>query len=374
VDPVSSRKHLDTFIRLPWRLYRGKPHWTPPLLNLQRHLFSPNHNPFYLHADVQLFLARRDGVPAGRISAHIDHEHNRFHAERTGFFGFFESEDDPVVAAALLGAAEAWLRERGMDRIRGPMSFSVNSELGFVVDGYDSPPVILMPYSQPYYLRLVEGCGYKKAKDLYAWLWESQTVPSGSPFRFANELRSRPEVKVRLADLGHFEEEVRTILDLYNEAWSANWGFVPATKEEAKQMSSDLRLIVDKNIVPFVEIDGVVAGVALAVPNVNEAIQDLNGRLFPFGFLKLLWRLKVKRIKTGRLLMLGIRKEFRSRKYAGLAYLLCDEIYRGAVRQGYKWAEFSWTLEDNNLINSIIGKVGARHYKTYRIYEKSLDR
>lgn len=371
VTPVSGKHELEAFIKLPWRLYKGNPNWVPPLLRLQWELFSPRHNPFYQHADVQLFLARRGSKIAGRISAQIDREHNRYHNERTGFFGFFECENDPVAAAELLTAAEGWLRERQMDRIRGPLSFSINAEVGLLVEGFDSPPQILMPYSQPYYLELIERCAYSKIQDLYAWRWRSQPVPSG-PARFVRELRSRPDVKTRIVNMRRFDEEVRTILQLYNDAWSENWGFVPATDTEAKQMSHDLKLIVDPQIVPFVEIDGEPAGVALAIPNLNEAIHDLDGKLFPLGWLKLLWRLKVRRVKTGRLLLLGIKKGFRNRRYAGLAYLLCDEIYRGARQRGYAWAEFSWTLEQNTLINSLISKIGCERYKTYRIYEKTL--
>jgi GNAT superfamily N-acetyltransferase len=371
VTPVAGKRDLEAFIRLPRRLYRHNPNWVPPLLHFQREMFSPKHNPFFEHADVQLFLARRVDRVVGRISAQIDHEHNRYHNERTGFFGFLECDDDADVAAALLRTAEDWLRARGMDRIRGPLNFSINGEIGFLVDGHDSPPQILMPYTHRYYLDLLEQVGYAKAQDLYAWRWESQPVPEG-PARMVRELRSRPEVKVRIANMKRFDEEVRTILQLYNEAWSENWGFVPATDAEARQMSRELKLIADPHIVPFVEIDGVPAGVALAVPNLNEAIHDLDGKLFPLGLIKLLWRMKVRRPRTGRLLLLGIRKEYRTRRYAGLAYLLCDEIYRQARKRGYEWAEFSWTLEDNHLINSLITKIGCRHYKTYRIYEKPL--
>lgn len=372
VAAVSTRSELDEFIRLPWRLYQGNPNWVPPLLRLQRELLSPKHNAFFQHADVQFFLAWRDGRPAGRISAQVDREHNRYQNERTGFFGFFECEDDPEPAAALLSAAEGWLRERGLERIRGPFNLSINGEVGFLVQGFDSPPMIMMPYTHPYYLPLLEEQGYVKAQDLLAWRWQSQPVPEGPPARMVRELRSRPEVTVRRAALRRFRQEVQTILELYNDAWSENWGFVPATEAEADQMSRELKLIVDPQIVPVVEVKGVPAGVALAVPNLNEAIYDLKGRLFPLGFLKLLWRMKVRRPKSGRLMLLGVKKEFRTRQYAGLAYLLCDEIYRGALERGYEWAEFSWTLEDNHLINSLIRKVGAEHYKTYRIYEKRL--
>jgi GNAT superfamily N-acetyltransferase len=318
-------------------------------------------------------LARRNGRTVGRISAQIDHEHNGYHHERTGFFGFLECENDLAIASSLLDAAELWLRDRGMDRIRGPLNFSVNGELGFLVEGFDSPPQILMPYTHAYYLGLVEASGYAKVQNLYAWRWDRQPVPEG-PAHMVRDLRSRSEVRVRIADMKRFDEEISTILQIYNEAWSENWGFVPATEEEARQMSRDLKFIADPHLVPFVEVDGKAAAFALAVPNLNEAIYDLDGRLFPFGFLKLLWRLKVRRPRNGRLLLLGVRKEFRTRRYAGLAYLLCDEIYRRATQRGYEWAEFSWTLEDNPLINSLITKIGCRHYKTYRIYEKPLLR
>ena len=275
------------------------------------------------------------------------------------------------MANALLSTAERWVSERGMDRIRGPMNFSTNGEVGFLVEGRDRPPVVMMPHTHAYYLDLVERAGYAKAKDLFAWLWQHQPVPEG-PARMVKELRSRPEISIRRANMKRFHEEVRTILDLYNDAWSENWGFVPATDLEAEHMARDLKFLVDPGIIPFVEVNGVTAGVCLAVPNLNEAIHDLNGRLFPFGWLKLLWRLKVRHVKSGRLVLLGIKNEFRTRQYAGLAYLLCDEIYRSAVWHRFDWAEFSWTLEDNGLINSLIRKVGAEHYKTYRIYEKVL--
>ncbi len=319
-----------------------------------------------------MFVARRGGDPVGRITAQIDHEHNRYHSERTGFFGFFESTDDPVVARALTAAAEDWLKERGMDRARGPMNFSANGEIGFLLSGFDMPPMVLMPYTHEYYLRLMEGCGFAKVKDLYAYRWDRQPVAEGPPARMVAELRKRPEVTIRRANMKHFREEVRTLLRLYNDSFAQNWGFVPATEAEADQMAVDLKLLVDPHIVPFVEINGKPAGVALAIPNLNEAILDLNGRLFPFGFIKLLWRLKVRRVRTGRVVILGIAREFRTRQYAGLAYLLCDEVYHVGIERGYDWAEFSWTLEDNHLINNLIEKAGSVRYKTYRLYEKAL--
>lgn len=362
---------MDAFIKLPWRIYAGNPYWVPPLLRLEKETFSAKHNAFYQHADVQLFVARRGSAVLGRISAQIDHENNRYHGEKAGFFGFFESVDDAGVANALLSTAEDWLRGRGMECARGPLSFSTNGIAGFLTDAFDKKPVVMMPYNPPYYLDLMERCGYARTKDLYAWLWGGQPV-SGTQAKIVDELRARPEVTIRRARMSDFENEVRTILDLYNDAWAENWGYVPATDAEAEQLARDVKMLADPEIVPFVEVDGVPVGVALALPNLNEAIADLNGRLFPTGWAKLLWRLNRKKIRSGRLLLLGIKKEFRTRKYAGLAYLLCDEIYKAARERGYEWAEFSWTLEDNHLINSLIGKIGAVHYKTYRLFEKAL--
>jgi hypothetical protein len=371
--PVSGRRDLDSFIKLPFRLYRDDPNWVPPLLYTERHRFDPKTNPFLQHADAQLFLARRNGQVVGRISAQVDHEHNRFHQERAGFFGFFESEDDTETARALFRAVEDWLKERGMETIRGPLSFSINQEVGLLVDGYDMPPMIMMPYSRPYYGRLIEGAGFSKATDVYAWRYDAETVPPKAR-RAVDELRQRPDITIRTGDMSRFDEEINTILDVFNSTWSGNWGFVPVTPAEASRMGKDLRMIADPNLAIIVEVKGDVAGVVLAVPNLNEAIRDLNGRLFPFGWAKLLWRLKVSRIKTGRLMILGVRKEYRTRRYLAMAYLLCDEVYRRSRERGFQWAEFSWTLEDNNAVNTIIRNVGCHVYKTYRIYEKLLSR
>ncbi len=371
VTPVSGRRELDAFIKLPFRLYRDDPNWVPPLLYLERQRFEPKTNPFLQHADAQLFLARRNGQVVGRISAQVDHEHNRFHQERTGFFGFFESEDDPETARALFGAAEGWLKERGMEVARGPLSFSINQEVGLLIDGFDTPPMIMTPHSRPYYGRLIEGAGFSKVMDLYAWKYNLEAVPPKA-HRAVEALRQRPEITIRRGDIHRFDEEIATILDSFNSAWSENWGFVPVTPAEAHHLAKELRTIADPNLVVIVEVDGKTAGVVLVAPDLNEAIRDLNGRLFPFGWAKLLWRIKVSKIKSGRLMILGVKKEYRTRKYLAMAYLLCDEIYHRARDGGYRRAEFSWTLEDNTAVNTIIRNIGIRLYKTYRVYEKPL--
>ena len=372
VTPVSGRHDLDAFIKLPFRLYEDDPNWVPPLLYLERQRFQPKTNPFLQHADHQLFLARRDGKVVGRISAQVDHEHNRFHQDRTGFFGFFESEDEPETARALLDAAEDWLRARDMDAVRGPLSFSINQEVGLLIDGFGMPPMIMTPHARPYYGPLIEKAGFHKVKDLYAWRYDTETVPPKAR-RAVDELRQRPDIKVRTGDIRRFDEEIATILEVFNSTWSGNWGFVPVTPAEASHLGQEIRQIADTNLVVIVEVQGETAGVVLALPNINEAIHDLNGHLFPLGWAKLLWRLKVSHLKTGRLMILGVKKEFRTRRYLALAYLLCDEVYRRARDGGYRWAEFSWTLEDNNAVNTIIRNVGCHIYKTYRLYEKPLS-
>lgn len=372
VLPVRSKRELNEFIHLPFRLYKGNKNWVAPLLFIERQRFNVKHNPFYAHADVQLYIARREGRTVGRISAQVDSEHIRYWHERAGMFGFFECEDDPEAARVLLGAAEEFLRERGMETARGPLSFSTNGEVGLLLDAYNLPQMPIMPYTMPYYPQLVEGAGFAKAKDVFAWRWQRQPVPDGPPRKMVEELRARPDVKVRRARMDDFDAEYQIILQLYNDAWSENWGFVPATKAEADDIARSLKLIVDPAIIPIIEVDGVPAAMALALPDYNWAQAPLHGKLFPFGWLRLLWRLKVRRPRQGRLALLGVGKDFRQRQYAGLAYLICDEIYRAAKERNYEWAEFGWTLEDNGLINAIIKKVGAEHYKTYRVYEKAL--
>jgi hypothetical protein len=303
----------------------------------------------------------------------VDHEHNRFHQERTGFFGFFESVDDGDVARSLLGTADGWLRERGMEAARGPLSFSINQEVGLLIDGFDTPPMIMTPHSRPYYGRLIEGAGFSKVMDLYAWKYSLETVPPKA-HRAVEALRQRPEITIRSGDIRRFDEEIAIILDVFNSAWSENWGFVPVTPAEARHLAKELRTIVDPNLAVIVEVDGKTAGVVLVVPDLNEAIRDLNGRLFPFGWAKLLWRIKVSKIKAGRLMIMGVKKEYRTRKYLAMAYLLCDEIYHRARDGGYRRAEFSWTLETNTAVNTIIRNIGIGLYKTYRLYEKPLSR
>ncbi len=371
VTPVATRSDREAFLRLPWRLYKDHKAWVPNLLMLQREVIDPKKNPFFEHGDAQLFLATRAGVPVGRISASIDRDHNIQHGERTGFFGFFESEDDPAVAAALLDAAEAWLRERGLDRARGPLSFSMNEEAGLQVAGFDEPAMIAMPQALPYYGPLIEAQGYAKAMDLLAYRWDIQPAPARIAEAVART-RAVPGLTIRTIRMGELRQEVDTLLDIYNDTWSENWGYVRVTRSEAAKLVSDLRLIADKRVVLIAEMDGEPAGMAVALPNLYEAIRDFRGFIDPIKALKLIWRLKLRRVASGRLMLFGVKKKFRTRQLHGLPFLLLDELSTAARSGRYQWCEESWVLENNARLNAIMPYWGAYVYKRYRLYEKPL--
>lgn len=371
VVPVVTRRQRDQWLRLPWRVYRHDPAWIPSLLLLQREVIDQAKNPFFEHGEAQLYLAVKDGVPAGRISAHIDRLHNEYHRERTGFFGFFESEDDPEVAERLLEAAEAWLRGRGIERIRGPMNFGVNEEIGLLVDGFEHPPMIGMTHALPHYSALLEGAGYQKAIDLYAYRWDIKPPPARM-MKAVETAQEAPGLRVRNVDMSKLRQEVEVLLDIYNETWKDNWGYVPATTREAHKMADDLKLIADRNIGIIATVDGEPAGMILGLPNLYEAIRDFRGFVNPWNALKLLWRLKVRKLETGRLLLFGVKPKFRSRELVGLPFLLLYQLYLGSQKGRYKWGEMSWVLEDNGRLNAIMPYWDAYVYKRYRIYEKTL--
>jgi GNAT superfamily N-acetyltransferase len=373
VVPVMDKRAREQFLRLPWRLYGDDPAWVPNLLMLQREVIDTRKNPFFDHGEAQLFLALRDGEPAGRISAQIDRLHNEHHGERTGFFGFFESVDDGGVARALFEAADHWLRERGMNCARGPMNFSVNEEVGMLIEGFEHPPMIATTHALPYYGALVEGAGYAKAIDLFAYRWDIKEPPERM-MKVVEGTRSSPHVRVRTVDMHNLQRDVDTLLDIYNEAWKDNWGYVPATRREAQKMASDLRLIADPNIGIIAEVDGEPAGMILGLPNLYEAIRDFKGSLNPWNAIRLVWRLKVRKLETGRLLLFGVKPKFRrSRDLVGLPFLLLYELYLGSKKGRYKWGEMSWVLENNGALNAIMPYWGAFVYKRYRIYEKVLE-
>ena len=365
-------KDLKDFIQVAFEVYRDDPAWVPPLHMEITDRLTPEKNPFFEHAEVALFTAWKDGKAVGRISAQIDHEHLRIHEDNAGFFGFFDTVDDQEVASALIAAAEDWLASRGMTVMRGPFSLSINEETGLLVEGFDSPPTIMSPHHRSYQGALAEAAGLQKVKDCYGW--KHEVVPATARAQRAWEaITSLPEVRFRSVSPRNLKKEVRDILDVFNDAWQHNWGFVPATDAEAKKMAADLQLILDKELSFFAEIDGQPVAICVCLPNLNEVIFDFGGKLNPVTVGKLIWRLKIRRPKSARLMLLGIRTDLRGKKrYAPLAMAVIAELVRRGLKQGYEWAELGWTLEDNRLINAAIRSMGATIYKRYRLFEKPI--
>jgi GNAT superfamily N-acetyltransferase len=366
VTPVQGKKDLDRFVKLPWKIYENDPVWVPPLLHDVNILLDRNKHPFHKHADVEYFLATRDNEVVGRIAAIINQLHNEFHEDKVGFFGFFESIDDQAVADALLSTAEQWVRSRGMQEIRGPMNFSVNEECGLVVDGFDVQPVIMMTHNPQYYMRLLENAGYAKAKDLLAYYMEGMKPPEVLTRRLERARKSEG-VEIRLVDLKRFDEEVATFKEIYNSAWEKNWGFVPMTDEEFNFLAKQLRPVVDPHLVLVAEVKGEPVGFAIGLPDFNQALKKINGRLLPFGLLKLLWH--KRHINLARIVTLGLKPGFRK---MGIDAMLYSRLFEEGPPRGYTRGEGSWILEDNWEMRRGMERFGAVVYRTYRIYEKLL--
>lgn len=361
---------LDDFVQVAYEVYRNDSAWIAPLQMEVRDRLTPKKNPFFEHAECALFTARRDGKLVGRISAQVDHEHLKRYDDATGFFGFFDTVDDQEVASTLLGTAEAWLAERGMTTARGPFSLSINEESGMLVQGFDTPPVLMCPHHRAYQGSLVEGAGFAKAKDMYGWRYVVEPPPARAKKAW-HAVEAMPDVSYRSIRPRELKREIGELLDIFNDAWQENWGFVPSTDAEAVKMAKDLALIIDPDISFFVEVDGEPAAMCVCLPNVNEAARDFGGKLNALTGVKLLWRLKVRGVRSARLMLLGIRKKFRgSRRFAPLSTAMYAELARRGIKAGYDWAELGWTLEDNRLINTAIKGMRAEVYKTYRVYEK----
>jgi hypothetical protein len=362
---------LTEFLDVVDDIYRGDPNFVRPLdLDLKQRL-SPK-NPFFDHAEGIVLTAHRGRRCVGRCTVQFDREHLARHKDDAGFFGFFDTIDDPEVARSLLDAASEWARGRGMKRLRGPLSLSMNEEIGCLVEGFDTPPMVMMPHHRPYQGGLIESAGFARLKDAYAWRYTVGDVPKRAR-KAHDEIAAMPEVRARIVNLENFDAEIRTAVDIFNDAWSDNWGFNPFGEKELRKMAQEFRLIVIPELIYLAEIDGEPAAVALALPNLNELVRDMGGSLFPFGLPKLLWRLKVQGPKTARLILLGIRKKFRNnRKYAGLSTYLYVKMNEAGKRCGIEWGELSYTMEDNAPVNVAIKFMGGTIYKRYRLYEKML--
>ncbi|MDT8406704.1 MAG: hypothetical protein RQ715_05590 [Methylococcales bacterium] len=377
LQQITGQRDLDRFIDVPWQLYRDDPNWRPPLKLMEKERLTPAANPYFEHAETAFWLALRDGVPVGRISAQIDHLALQQPDHRhCGHFGFIEAIDEAEVWQTLLTQAERWLKDKGMKRIMGPFNLSINQECGVLVKGFDHPPNLMMGHALPYYAGQLEAAGYAKIKDLIAYNLDV-TRPFPSPIqKLLRRARRLDALVVRPVNLKRFDDDMRLMFDIFNDAWADNWGFVPWTEAEIQQTAKEMKPLIRPEINWIAEYQGEPIGFMAALPNLNEAIADLDGRLLPFGWAKLLWRLKLRGrlTATNRVPLMGIRKRFQGRPLgAYAAFLLIETIRHNGTAIGAQTAELSWMLEDNTALQDILEGIHADPYKKYRLYSKSLS-
>ncbi len=359
------------FMKFPWSLYKGNPNWVPPLLLDVKNNLDTKKNPFYRHSKIKMWLAKKDGVIAGRIAAIINDNHNIEHNDKVGFFGFFECRNDVDIAKALFDTASEYLKECGMNTIRGPVNPSTNDECGLLIQGYDSPSVLLMTYNHPYYINLIEECGFTKAKDLYAYEVDIDTITKNGSYarleRITELIMKKENIKIRQIKLNDLANEILKVREVYNAAWEKNWGFVPMTDAEFHHNAENLKLIVREDLVFFAECDGKPVGFSLSLPDFNQVFIKMNGRLFPFGIFTFLKN--KKKIDTIRVIMMGVVPEFQRK---GIDGVFVYHTIKNGVANGLTKAEISWVLEDNVAMVQTAEKLGANLYKKYRIFDKKL--
>jgi len=369
IREVATSADRERFIRLPWIIYRDEPHWVAPLISEVRAFLDPRLNPFFDHATVKLFLAIDDtDAVCGRIAAIINHRHLEQHGDRVGFFGLFECVNRPEVAAALFKAAADFLVAQGLCVMRGPANMSVNDDVGLLLDGFDAPPVLMMPYNPAYYLPLVEAYGFQKAMDLYAYYGDTRTQPVPERIVRGIELcQRRYKFKIRSLDIRRFDAELQNIHTIYTQAWEQNWGAVSMTRREFDHLAKQLKSIVDPELCLLAEVHGEVAGFSLALPDFNQVLRRLNGRLFPLGILKLLWYRR--KIDMVRVITMGVIKKFR---HMGIDACFYYETWKRATAKGMPRGEMSWILESNVAMNNALQNLGFKVYKRYRLYDLPL--
>jgi len=368
VRPALSRRDRDAFVRFPWRLYADDPQWVPPLLMERKEFIHPRKHPFYKHGAAVPMLAWCGDEVVGRVLVSDDPLYNQEHGTNLGCFGMFESIDDSAVAQSLVESAESWLSARGRTEIMGPIDYSTNYACGLLVEGFETPPRIMMNHNPPHYARLLESTGLSKAKDLYSWWFADSLDMLAKWRRRAERLVERAQITVRPFRKNDLEAEVERCKQVYNEAWERNWGFVKMTDAEFRHLAHSLKLLAVPELLLLAEVDGRPVGFSMTLPDINEAIKPLDGRLFPLGLFKL--RRNCRRIKTARMLTFGVVEGFRRRGISELMIIRTLDYGKNTV--GYTGAELGWTLEDNDLINRTIEAVGGHRYKTYRIYQKSI--
>ncbi len=375
IAPVKDALGKRRFLSLVDTIYKDDRHWVAPLRIEVAKLLSPRKNPFFDDGEACFWLAWRGERVVGRISAQINHSHLKLHRDETGHFGFLEAIDDQAVFDALLATAENWLRERGMRRIAGPYSLSINDEVGVLISGFDSSPTVMMAHAPAYYAERLTQAGYRKIKDLHAYRLDVRAVNEVREQRMRRSaalVRSEGRVTTRCLDADDFDADMRLILDIYNDGWEGNWGFLPVTEREARAVIAAVKPAIRPELAVIAMIDGKPAAMAVALPDINELISDLGGRLFPIGWIKLLWRLKRARPKSARVILAGVRKAYQDSIASGaMISLMLDDLLKAGRAMGLEMFEFSWILEDN--VSAIaISRAGAPLSKVYRIYAKDL--
>jgi GNAT superfamily N-acetyltransferase len=367
IRPVVTPRDRRAFIRLPWRLHANEGNWVPPLVSEVRKRLDPARNPWFRHAEAQLYLAERGGTVVGRISAHVDRHLQEFQGNRWGLFGWFTCEDDPEVAGALVATAREWVRSRGCDRLVGPMDFTTNDECGVLVEGFERPPMFLNPWNPPYYAGLLEGAGLAKAMDLLMWELEISDRAKASPiiWEIADQVERKHGIRVRSFDKRRLQDEVTRFLEVYNAAWQRNWGFVPLTEDEVRAYAKDLKLVLDENWGFLAETaEGETVAAALTLPDFNQVLRHLNGRLLPLGWAKALWYRR--RIDRVRVFALGVKPEY---QHTGVAARLYQAHFDSAARTPQKWGEMGWILETNKSMNRAMRGMNGRVVSRYRVFE-----
>lgn len=368
IRPVESSRDLGRFIDLPTRLQAGDPAYVVPLRMERRQALSPKTNPFFNYADVQFWIAWREGRVVGRISAQADRR-----LPGIGHFGMLAAEDDPGIFAALFSQVGAWHRTRGNLRIQGPFDLSINEEVGVLVDGFETPPMLLMGHNPRTVPGRIEAQGYAKVKDLYAYLFDARSdVPAWADRLVGRQ--SREGVVLRHLDWKRYDEDLASVVDIFNDAWSQNWNFLPLGMDELNALAKSLRPLIHKSMVQIVDVGGEPAAFGIGLPNLNEAVSDLGGRLAPFGWAKLLWRLKVRGVSTSRVPLMGVRRRYAKTPLgSALALMIMNGLGRESVRLGMDRIELSWILEDNLAMRHLCEAIAGPPYKTYRLYEKALS-
>ncbi len=373
VEPVRNAAALRQFIRLPGIIYRGHPGYVAPLELERLDALRQDKNPFYQHASGEYWLAFRGSRPVGRISAQVDRLSLERHGANLGHFGNIDGVDDPAVFAALLETAAAWLKAQGMRRMLGPFSLSINEEIGVMVDGFDALPMMFMPYHPPYVGRHLDTLGFAKAKDVVAYDLQIPRETPAAVTHFSSRAGKSGRLRVRRVDMKRYGEELNLLIETFNDAWSENWMFIPFTKAEAAHLSKGLRPLINAELFWIAELDGKPVCMALCLQNLCEAAAGLNGKLLPFGWARMLWRLKVAGVKTARVPLMGLRREYHGTPIGAVAlFSIFDGLRGGLQRCGIERIELGWVLEDNVALRRVLESIGARVYKTYRMYEKEI--